>query len=709
MSKKITLEGLDHFKDKENAMIAGKPESTNTATVAHAVGEYFYWKGVLHIVTAAIAVGGTIQTNTNVKPAVLADDVSDLKESITENIFTPYNYASWGVSGYWKISSSTTTPVSDTPTASSTEGQKCIQIPVSVGDVFTLAIGTSQNSNLRAWNLIKSDRTLIERATGTPTFDSRSNPIELKISDNDAAYLLINYNNKTYSGGYIYKDSALNPLREVSEEVIEKYITIRENLKSKIVQSGAITGTTIGSTMEYTVNSDSSFRNLVVNCKKGDKFIITGSGGNNARLWVFVDTSDKILSVESASITRTNLEVIAPSDGRAIFNFNVNNSRPYELTYIHNQTMPEVEKYDINSIKYVFGTWNGYEPFEDMTGWTSAWGTADFPTYYNLFHTLAQQHSDVVGFEEIDMSIDYLADPDVTDSIPSEISGINNGKLIMYHIPPLPNSFEMTLQAYKVPKIMIVSGLHGGEKKSIIDCYILLKKLLENDATSRAITLLRMCDIYIAPMINVYGINENTRVNYNDVNLNRDFPVLEWTQSDDGGNTQPLSQYETRCLTWWINTIAPDALVDHHTSSGNISTETNRSLHWGASLFDAVASIINQNEMELTPYYRAKFSTELADYQFAMGYAEIEATQYKGNLETFACQKGISAITYEVMMHLKWDAEGEYIWGFSDADENTLVGIAWHGFINMLMTLTSNTVKWLNNGTSIKALNGFTD
>lgn len=82
MPKKIDTAGLKHFKGKENAMIAGKPESTNTATVAHAVGEYFYWKGVLHIVTAAIAVGGTIQTNTNVKPAVLADDVGALKTAL---------------------------------------------------------------------------------------------------------------------------------------------------------------------------------------------------------------------------------------------------------------------------------------------------------------------------------------------------------------------------------------------------------------------------------------------------------------------------------------------------------------------------------------------------------------------------------------------------------------------------------------------------
>lgn len=86
MNKLANLDRLKEFKTAENAMIAGKPESTNAATVAHAVGEYFYWKGVLHIVTAAIAVGGTIQTNTNVKPAVLADDVSDLKESINNKL-----------------------------------------------------------------------------------------------------------------------------------------------------------------------------------------------------------------------------------------------------------------------------------------------------------------------------------------------------------------------------------------------------------------------------------------------------------------------------------------------------------------------------------------------------------------------------------------------------------------------------------------------
>ena len=42
----------------------------------------------------------------------------------------------------------------------------------------------------------------------------------------------------------------------------------------------------------------------------------------------------------------------------------------------------------------------------------------------------------------------------------------------------------------------------------------------------------------------------------------------------DEGDIIPLSQYETRCLTWWINQISPDVLIDHHTSSGNLATET---------------------------------------------------------------------------------------------------------------------------------------
>lgn len=82
MAKKIDINGLEHFKEKENAMIAGKPEATGTATATHAKDEYFYWKGTLHQATAAIAIGDTITLNTNVKKSVLTDDLCQLQTAL---------------------------------------------------------------------------------------------------------------------------------------------------------------------------------------------------------------------------------------------------------------------------------------------------------------------------------------------------------------------------------------------------------------------------------------------------------------------------------------------------------------------------------------------------------------------------------------------------------------------------------------------------
>jgi len=80
MSKKITLEGLDHFKDKENAMVA----SEFSASKSYAIGEYVYYKGTLYKFKAAHAAGAW--TNADVDAVKLADDVSVLKESIRDTV-----------------------------------------------------------------------------------------------------------------------------------------------------------------------------------------------------------------------------------------------------------------------------------------------------------------------------------------------------------------------------------------------------------------------------------------------------------------------------------------------------------------------------------------------------------------------------------------------------------------------------------------------
>jgi len=74
----IDLNGLGHFKDKENAMIAEK----FSASKAYAAGDYCYYNGTLYKFKTAHAAGAW--TTSDVETVKLAHDVTDLKESIND-------------------------------------------------------------------------------------------------------------------------------------------------------------------------------------------------------------------------------------------------------------------------------------------------------------------------------------------------------------------------------------------------------------------------------------------------------------------------------------------------------------------------------------------------------------------------------------------------------------------------------------------------
>lgn len=79
MAKKIDLNGLDHFKDKENAMIAADYSATKT----YAVGDYVYYNGTLYRCTTAITTAEA-WTVGHWTAAKLADDLTAQSEAITE-------------------------------------------------------------------------------------------------------------------------------------------------------------------------------------------------------------------------------------------------------------------------------------------------------------------------------------------------------------------------------------------------------------------------------------------------------------------------------------------------------------------------------------------------------------------------------------------------------------------------------------------------
>lgn len=80
------------------------------------------------------------------------------------------------------------------------------------------------------------------------------------------------------------------------------------------------TGVGVGSTVNLTPVKSSSiaWKSYIEDVSEGDVVIVNGVGGDSARLWAFLDSSNVIISVADASATATNLELTAPSNAEKI-------------------------------------------------------------------------------------------------------------------------------------------------------------------------------------------------------------------------------------------------------------------------------------------------------------------------------------------------------------------------------------------------------
>lgn len=90
------------------------------------------------------------------------------------------------------------------------------------------------------------------------------------------------------------------------------------------VSSGTITtNVDIGSVVSTNVDTNSGWKNLVVPCKKGDKFTITGGGGNGARLWALTNSNFVLYEKAETNTIVEDAQIFSAKDGYAIFNLQI--------------------------------------------------------------------------------------------------------------------------------------------------------------------------------------------------------------------------------------------------------------------------------------------------------------------------------------------------------------------------------------------------
>ena len=117
----------------------------------------------------------------------------------------------------------------------------------------------------------------------------------------------------------------------------------------------------------------------------------------------------------------------------------------------------------------------------------------------------------------------------------------------------------------------------------IYTVYSIMKMVCENWTTIHDAGLLRtMAEIYVLPILNPWGFVHTGetisgmpipgRQNYNGVNLNRNFPTMNWELTETGVNYSGASagsEYETKIAMYYANLIKPDFFLDAHTGGMN--------------------------------------------------------------------------------------------------------------------------------------------
>ena len=122
--------------------------------------------------------------------------------------------------------------------------------------------------------------------------------------------------------------------------------------------------------------------------------------------------------------------------------------------------------------------------------------------------------------------------------------------------------------ATEKPVALIMAGTHGHERCSIMGLYLFAKALCESPELS---ALRNGLTIKMIPVVCPSGYNNNSRVNANGVNINRNYNANWVLTPDDGMNysgASPADQDETQVVQAWMDANTDAVIeIDWHNSA----------------------------------------------------------------------------------------------------------------------------------------------
>lgn len=130
----------------------------------------------------------------------------------------------------------------------------------------------------------------------------------------------------------------------------------------------------------------------------------------------------------------------------------------------------------------------------------------------------------------------------------------------------LGNALEAFQMGDQGEVIHFLGGVHGDEPEGVALAQRLKQYLIQNANQFQDKTLI------VVPIVNPDGFKNETRVNANKVDLNRNFPSKDWPLKYDEKSTQPRyypgpeanSEPETKAIVELIETTQPKKIISFH-------------------------------------------------------------------------------------------------------------------------------------------------
>lgn len=143
------------------------------------------------------------------------------------------------------------------------------------------------------------------------------------------------------------------------------------------------------------------------------------------------------------------------------------------------------------------------------------------------------------------------------------------------------NGYRIAFSTNPLFKILFICNQHGGSANGdpVMGAYIATQFISDicgsgHRHNERLQWIRDNAEIYIIPAANPWGIDNKRRVNYNGVNLNRNWPTSGWSSEPSGAGTDDYKgaaagdQPELQHYLQFISDTDPDIIIDNHTLGG---------------------------------------------------------------------------------------------------------------------------------------------